>query len=206
MQQNIYGKISAKKLIAQFFFALSFDKKFIVTRHTEIRFLSLYMPGLKGMITTGMAKKRVEDIVTEIKQPIVDALSYELVDVEFVKEGANWYLRVFIDKPGGIAIDDCQAVSEQLSDKLDEADPVRQSYILEVSSPGERPLKKERDFERFKGEIIEVKLYQPLNGKKIYEGELLGLVDERVEIKTDEGAFMSFDRKDTALVRRIVRF
>jgi len=153
-----------------------------------------------------MAKKRVEDIVTEIAQTIVDSLSFELVDVEFIKEGANWYLRIYIDKPGGIAIEDCQVVSEQLSDKMDEADPIKQSYILEVSSPGERPLKKERDYVRFKGEIVEVKLYQPLNGKKMFEGELLGLVEDRVEIKTDEGAFMSFDRKDTALVRRIVRF
>jgi len=153
-----------------------------------------------------MARKRVEDIVTEIAQPVVEALSFELVDVEFVKEGANWCLRVFIDKPGGISIDDCQAVSEKLSDKLDEADPIKQSYMLEVSSPGERPLKNERDFERFKGEIVEVKLYMPLNGKKVFEGELIGLVNDKVEIKTDEGALMSFDRKDTALVRRIVRF
>lgn len=158
------------------------------------------------MVAEGMAKKRAEDIVAEIAQPIVEALSFELVDVEFLKEGANWYLRVFIDKPGGIAIDDCQAVSERLSDKLDEADPIKRSYIMEVSSPGERPLKKERDFERFKGETVEIKLYQPLDGKKDFEGELIGLVDGRVEIKTDEGALMSFDRRDTALVKRIVRF
>ena len=161
---------------------------------------------MKGMIAAGMAKKRVEDIVEELAQPIVEALSYELVDVEFIKEGANWYLRIYIDKPGGIAIDDCQAVSEQFSDKLDETDPIKQSYILEVSSPGERPLKKERDYERFKGEMVEVKLFQPLNGKKVFEGELQGLVDEKVEIKMSEGTFMSFDRKDTALVRRIIRF
>ncbi len=161
---------------------------------------------MKGMIALKMAKRKVEDIVSDLAEPIAEALSYELVDVEFLKEGANWYLRVYIDKPGGIVIDDCQAVSEQLSDKLDEADPIKQSYILEVSSPGERPLKKERDFERFKGEIVEVKLYQPLNGKKVYEGELLGLIDDKVNIKTDEGATMSFDKKDTALVRRIIRF
>lgn len=153
-----------------------------------------------------MAKRKVEDIVSEMAQPITDALSYELVDTEFVKEGANWYLRIYIDKPGGIMIDDCQAVSEQLSDKLDETDPIRQSYILEVSSPGERPLKKDRDYERFKGEYVEVKLYQPLNGKKVYEGELLGLVGDKVEIKTDEGVQMGFERKDTALVRRIIKF
>lgn len=153
-----------------------------------------------------MAKKRVEDIVAELAQPIVEALSFEMVDVEFIKEGVYWYLRVYIDKPGGIVIDDCQAVSEQLSDMLDETDPIKQSYILEVSSPGERPLKKERDYVRFKGEVVEVKLFQPLNGKKVFEGELLGLIEDRIEIKTDEGALMSFDRKDTALVRRIIRF
>ncbi len=152
-----------------------------------------------------MAKRRVEDIITELAQPIVDELSFELVDVEFIKEGANWYLRVYIDKTGGVAIEDCQAVSEQLSDILDETDLIKQSYILEVSSPGERPLKKERDFERFKGEAVEVKLYQPLNGKKIFEGKLLGLTENIFKIKTNEGATMSFDRKDTALVRRIIR-
>ncbi len=153
-----------------------------------------------------MAKKRVVDIISEMAQPIVDALSFELVDVEFVKEGANWYLRIYIDKAGGIGIDDCQRVSQELSDKLDEIDPIKQSYILEVSSPGERPLKKARDFERFKGEAVEVKLFQPLNGKKIFVGELLGLSGDVFEIKTDDGVAMSFDRKDTALVRRVIRF
>lgn len=153
-----------------------------------------------------MAKRKVEDIVEELAQPVIDAMSFELVDVEFIKEGANWYLRVYIDKPGGVTIDDCQAISERLSDILDEQDPIKQSYILEVSSPGERPLKKDRDFERFRGEIVEVKLYQPLNGKKIYEGELLGLTGDIIEIKTDDGATIGFDRKDTALVRRVIRF
>ncbi len=153
-----------------------------------------------------MAKKKVEDIVEELAQPVVDALAFELVDVEYLKEGANWYLRIYIDKPGGVTIDDCQAISEQMGDILDQKDPIKQSYILEVSSPGERPLKKDRDFIRFKGEIVEVKLYQPLNGKKIYEGELLGLTGEIIEIKTDDGVTIGFDRKDTALVRRIIRF
>lgn len=152
-----------------------------------------------------MAKKSVEDIVEELAQPIVDLLSFELVGVEFLKEGANWYLRVYIDKPGGITIDDCQDVSEQLSVKLDEIDPIRQSYILEVSSPGERPLKKERDFERFKGETVEVKLYQPINGKKVFEGELLGLNGNIIEIKMDDGVKMGFEKKDAAIVRRVVK-
>ena len=154
-----------------------------------------------------MIKKRIEDVVTELVMPIVDTLSFDLVDVEFLKEGANWYLRVYIDKPGGIAIDDCQAVSEKLSDRLDEVDPVKQSYILEVSSPGlERPLKKDSDFERFKGEDIEVKLFQPLNGKKIFEGKLLGLIEDKISIKQSSGEELMFERADTATVRRVLKF
>ena len=153
-----------------------------------------------------MTKRRVEDIAAGLVQPIVDKLKFELVDIEYLKEGTNWYLRIYIDKPGGIAIDDCQAVSEQLSDRLDDVDPIKTSYILEVSSPGlERPLKKDGDFEKFKGEQVELKLFQPVNGKKVYEGELLGLSDNKVSIKNN-GEVMQFDRGDTALVRRIVKF
>lgn len=166
------------------------------------------MPGesVTGDMEVFMTKRRIEDVVSELVLPIVEKLKFELVDVEFLKEGANWYLRVYIDKPGGIAIDDCQAVSEELSDRLDEADPVKMSYILEVSSPGlERPLKKESDFERFRGEKVEIKLFQPINGKKVFEGELLGLTDNKVNIKSGE-TVMQFDRGDTALVRRIIQF
>jgi ribosome maturation factor RimP len=153
-----------------------------------------------------MAGRKVEDIVEELAKPIADELSFELVDVEYLKEGANWYLRIFIDKPGGVTIDDCQALSERMSVILDREDPIKQSYMLEVSSPGERPLKKDRDFERFRGEYVEIRLYQPLNGKKVYEGELLGLKGNIIEIKTDDGTAMGFDRKETALVRRVIRF
>ena len=153
-----------------------------------------------------MAGRKVEDIVEELAKPIADELSFELVDVEYLKEGANWYLRIFIDKPGGVTIDDCQALSERMSSILDREDPIKQSYMLEVSSPGERPLKRERDFERFRGEFVEVRLYQPLNGRKIYEGELLGLNGDIIEIKTNDGATMGFERKDTAMVRRVIRF
>ena len=153
-----------------------------------------------------MAKRQIEDIAAELVQPIVDRLSYELVDVEFLKEGANWYLRVYIDKPGGIAIEDCQIVSEELSDRLDETDPIKQSYILEVSSPGlERPLKKDVDFERFRGEPVEVKLFQPVNGKKIFEGDLLGLEGSFINIKQGSEV-LKFDRADVAVIRRVVRF
>jgi ribosome maturation factor RimP len=153
-----------------------------------------------------MAKRQIEDVAAELVQPIVDRLSYELVDVEFLKEGANWYLRVYIDKPGGIAIEDCQIVSEELSDRLDETDPIKQSYILEVSSPGlERPLKKDSDFEKFRGEPVEVKLFQPVNGKKVFEGDLLGLEGSFINIKQG-GDVVRFDRTDVAVIRRVVRF
>lgn len=153
-----------------------------------------------------MAKRQIEDVAAELVRPIVDRLSYELVDVEFLKEGANWYLRIYIDKPGGIAIEDCQIVSEELSDRLDETDPIKQSYILEVSSPGlERPLKKDSDFVRFRGEPVEVKLFQPVNGKKVFEGDLLGLEGSFINIKQG-GDTVKFDRADVAVIRRVVRF
>lgn len=154
-----------------------------------------------------MAKRKVEDIVTEILAPIVDKYSFELVDVEYVKEGANWYLRVYIDKPNGITIDDCEIVSRELGKKLDEVDPIKQSYYLEVSSPGlDRPLKKERDFEKYKGETVEVKLYSPVKGKKVYEGELLGLIEGKVVIKSVDGEVMEFVRDNVAIVRRVINF
>lgn len=154
-----------------------------------------------------MTKKRIEETVAELVLPITERLAYELVDVEFLKEGANWYLRVYIDKPGGITLDDCQAVSEELSDKLDEADPITQSYILEVSSPGlERPLKKESDFVRYKGERVEVKLFQPINGAKVFEGELLGLADGIISIKQDNGQVHQFEKTEAASVRRAITF
>jgi len=153
-----------------------------------------------------MVKKKIEDIVAEFAEPIVSGQSFELVDVEFIKEGTNWYLRIYIDKPGGIAIDDCQVVSEQISDILDKKDPISQSYFLEVSSPGlDRPLKKESDFERVKGELVEVKVYKPIDGRKVFEGELIGLIDNKIIIKIDDRD-TEFEREQVAVVRRVVKF
>jgi ribosome maturation factor RimP len=153
-----------------------------------------------------MAKRRIEEIVAEVALPITQAHSFELVDVEFLKEGANWYLRVYIDKPGGITIDDCQIVSEEVSEKLDKTDPIEQSYFLEVSSPGlDRPLKTERDFEKYAGELIEVKLFQPVDGKKLFEGELIGLADQKISIKQGN-EILHFDREKIAVVRRVIKF
>ena len=151
-------------------------------------------------------KINIQQAITELAKPIVEDLNYELVDVEFVKEGANWYLRIFIDKSGGIGIDDCQAVSERISDILDEKDPIEQSYYLEVSSPGlERPLKTERDFIKYKGELVEIKVFQPIDGKKIFEGELVGLIDGKIVIN-QEGKTLEFEKNKVAIVKRAVKF
>ena len=153
-----------------------------------------------------MAKRKIEDVIYEFAGPIAEKNKFELVDVEFIKEGSNWYLRVYIDKPGGIMIDDCQVVSTALSEKLDEVDPIEQSYFLEVSSPGlERPLKKDKDFEKFKGELVTVKLFQPLDGKKVFEGELVGLVNDKIVINNN-GENIEFERETVSKVRRVIKF
>lgn len=154
-----------------------------------------------------MSKKQIVELVTKLAQEIVDKYSFELVDVEFVKEGMSWYLRVYIDKPEGITIDDCQLVSQDLEKVLDEKDPISHSYILEVSSPGlDRPLKKDRDFERYKGETVEVKLFQPINKVKVFVGELEGLVDNKIRIRQNESDILEFERDKVALVKRVVKF
>lgn len=154
-----------------------------------------------------MSKKKIERIVTNLVEPVIEKYPYELVDVEFIKEGPNWYLRIYIDKPGGITIDDCKVISEEVSDLLDAEDPIPQSYFLEVSSPGlERPLKKESDFERFKGELVEIRLFKPIDGKKTYQGELIGLVDNKIVINQDDGGTIEFERNIVSLARRAIRF
>jgi len=126
---------------------------------------------------------QVESLMTEI---LADT-DYELVDVEYVKEGRDWYLRIFVDKAGGVDLDDCQAVSEKLGARLDEADIIGGAYILEVSSPGiDRILKKDRDFVREAGKVVDVTLYAPLDGKKFFVGELVGRDEKFLHIKDAE--------------------
>ena len=152
------------------------------------------------------------ETVTDLVTPILEEQNFELVEVEFVKEGKNWFLRLFIDKDGGIDIEECAFVSEHLSEKLDtiDPDPIRQAYFLEVSSPGaERPLKKETDFEKAIGEYIHVSLYQPLGGEKIYEGILQSLNEEelvlKIKIKTREKE-IAVERKNIAKARLAIQF
>ena len=129
---------------------------------------------------------KVETQVESLMAEILAGTNFELVDVEYVKE-RDWYLRVFVDKDGGIDLDDCQAISEQLSARLDQVDIIGGTYILEVSSPGiDRILKKDKDFVREAGKVVDVTLYAPLDGKKIFVGELLGRDENFLHIKDVE--------------------
>ncbi len=126
----------------------------------------------------------VTAVTEELVLPIVKQMNLQLVDIEFKKEGKDWFLRVFIDKEGGVDIEECGQVSEQLSEKLDETDPIEFPYFLEVSSPGaERPLKSQSDFAKYVGEHIYMKLYEPMEGEKEFEGTLLSFENEEAEIE-----------------------
>ena len=142
----------------------------------------------------------VVETVTELVTPILDERHFELVDAEFVKEGKSWYLRIYIDKPGGINIEECALVSDLLGEKLDDCDPdpIPQAYFLEVSSPGaEGPLKKERDYERALNSYIHVSLYQPLEGNKVYEGTMVDLKPDELTLE-----YMDKTRQKTIVIPR----
>jgi ribosome maturation factor RimP len=120
-----------------------------------------------------LSKEKISDLVYKLAEPVVVKSGMELVDVEFVKEGANHYLRLFLDKEGGVNLDDCEKISKIISALLDQEDPIQQAYFLEVSSPGlDRPLKKERDFLKYQGYQVMVKTYSPFEGKKKLRGKL----------------------------------
>ena len=134
--------------------------------------------------------------------PLLAEHNFELVDVEYVKEGGNWYLRTYIDKEGGITVDDCEVISRTLSDWLDKEDFIADSYTLEVSSPGlGRPLKKDKDFERSMGEDVELRLYKPRDKPKEFAGILKGYDRETVTIETEDGREEVFTRQEIALIR-----
>ena len=151
-------------------------------------------------------KELIEKLNKEVL-PLAAQFGLELVETEYVKEDGNWYLRVYVDKEGGVTIDDCSDLSLKVSDMLDKTDPIKETYILEVSSPGfDRPLKNERDFQRYTGEVVEVGLYKPLDGSKHFEGALKGLVDGKVVIVDDDGNEQAFERKDVSIVKRKIIF
>jgi ribosome maturation factor RimP len=127
----------------------------------------------------------IKSIVEEMLESFLAEGGFELVDVEYVKEGSNWFLRVFVDKEGGIEIDDCGRISEYLSGKLDEKDPVPNAYFLEVSSPGaERPLKKAEDYRRAVDKNVFVTTYEPIDGLKEFEGKLVSYDEDALVVQT----------------------
>ena len=153
-----------------------------------------------------MKKADIERHCEELVTPIIDEHNFELVDVEYVKEGADYYLRVYADKEGGITIDDCVLISRALEAKLDAEDFISDAYILEVSSPGlGRPLKKEKDFKRSVGKDVDIKLYKAREGAKEFTGALSAYDDTSVTIETKTGE-LSFDRADIALIRLALDF
>ena len=158
-----------------------------------------------------MAKK-VSDLIEEWMAEYGPENGYELSRTEFIKEGSDWFLRVYVDKLengeyGYMSSDDCEIVSRYLSDKLDEADPIKQNYYLEVSSPGlDRPLISEKDFKRFKGSLIEIRLYESIDGRKMLEGVLEGLHDGIITIKDDKGNEISLPKEKAAKINLAVVF
>lgn len=150
-----------------------------------------------------MAKKEVYELRTEeLIMPVIVENNFELVDVEFVKEGSSWYLRLYVDKEGGININDCELVSRAMSDILDKEDYIEESYILEVSSPGlGRPLKKDKDFVRSTGKEVEIRLYKAVEKQKEFTGILKDFDKNSVTIELENGEDKIFNRNDIALIR-----
>ena len=150
---------------------------------------------------------KVTEIVRTIAEPIVSGLGLELVDVEYVREGSNWYLRVFIDKEGGVTVDDCEAVTLPLSRKLDEVDPISRSYIFEVSSPGvERPFKTPRDYEKAIGKRVRVKFFKAIDGVKKIEGILEQYDGKSITISIDNGGQKTYPVDAISRINKVILF
>ena len=149
---------------------------------------------------------KIPDVVWQFSEPIVKAHGCSLWDVEYVREGGAWFLRLYIDKPGGVNIDDCEAISRAVDPILDEKDPIPDSYSFEVCSAGlERALKRPRDFEQFMGSRVCVRLYKPVDGAKEFIGTLTGYRDGAVSIES-AGKSYTFEKTELAQVRLHVDF
>ena len=150
-----------------------------------------------------MAKSNTEKKVLPLLEPIIENLQLELVELEFVKEGANWYLRVYIDKDNGITLDDCEIVSNGITEILDNADYIKEQYFLEVSSPGvERILKKDKHLKSNIGANVQVKLFKPLDGKKQYEGILKDFDSDNIKIETSS-QILEIERQNIGQIKTI---
>ena len=150
-----------------------------------------------------MSKREIYEARTEeLLTPIIQRMNFELVDVEYVKEGGTWYLRAYIDKEGGITVNDCEAVAREMNEILDREDYIEDSYVFEVSSPGlGRPLKKEKDFVRSMGKEIEIRTYRAINRQKEFYGNLTAYTDDTVTIRTEEDEELTFQKNEIALIR-----
>ena len=152
-------------------------------------------------------REQYEQQTEELLEPIVTGHGFELVDVEYVKEAGTWYLRAYIDKPGGITVDDCEVVSREFSDILDEKDYIEDAYIFEVSSPGlGRPLKKEKDFKRSMGEEVEIRTYRAIDRQKEFTGILKAYDNDTVTIAYEDDTEQVFNKSDIALIRLALDF
>ena len=149
-----------------------------------------------------MGKREDYEAKTEkLIAPIIAANHEELFDVDYVKEGQDWYLRVYIDKEGGVTIDDCQAVSRAFNEILDKENYISDQYIFEVSSPGlTRPLKKEKDYEKSIGRLIDIRLYKPVEGKKEYTGVLKEYNKDVIMIEADN-SMITIERSNLSMIR-----
>ena len=153
-----------------------------------------------------MKRTEIVERTEKLVMPIIDENHFELVDVEYVKEGANWYLRVYADKEGGINIDDCVLISRALEEKLDQEDFIRDPYILEVSSPGlGRQLKKDKDFARSIGEAVCCRLFKAEDNSKDWDGILKSFDDSTITLET-EGRDLTISRKNIASIRLAIDF
>ncbi|MCI8281743.1 MAG: ribosome maturation factor RimP [Lachnospiraceae bacterium] len=147
-------------------------------------------------------REQYEQRTEELLMPILEELNFELVDVEYVKEGSSYYLRAYIDKEGGITVDDCETVSRRMSGLLDEQDYIEESYIFEVSSPGlGRPLKKEKDYARSMGKQLEIRTYRAINKEKEFYGILKKYDSDTVTIELEDETELTFERQQIALIR-----
>ena len=150
---------------------------------------------------------KTTEICENLCKAKIESLGFELCDVEYQKEYGDWVLTFYIDKPGGVTIDECETVSRAIEPILDEKDPIESEYVLSVSSLGiDRPLKKDRDFERAMGTELEIKLYAPQNGKKLWIGTLSAFDADSFTVETESGETLTVKKKDCALVRPNIRF
>ncbi|HHP51404.1 MAG TPA: ribosome maturation factor RimP [Moorella mulderi] len=147
---------------------------------------------------------KLAEVVRNKLEPAIENLGYELIDWEYGKEGGRYILRLYIDQPGGISLDDCERVSEVVGNILDQEDPIPHSYNLEVSSPGlERPLKKEKDFVRLAGRKIKLRLFTPIQGQRQFQGKLLGCREGKIEVELPGGQRMTLELDQIASARLV---